>query len=62
MALMVVISLFTAKAGEEKLQGLTYFSQSSDQILETRKSWSITDVITSLVVVAICVAFYIYFW
>ncbi len=62
MALMVVISMFTPRAGEQQLQGLTYFSQSPDQIKETRESWSAVDVVTSLVVVAVCVAFYIYFW
>lgn len=62
MALMVVISFFTPRAGEKQLQGLTYFSQTPEQKAETRNSWSMGDVITSLVVVAICVAFYIYFW
>ena len=62
MALMVVISMFTPKAGEEQIQGLTYFSQSPEQIAETRNSWSRWDIITSIVVVAICVIFYINFW
>jgi solute:Na+ symporter, SSS family len=62
MAIMVVISMFTPKAGEQQLQGITYFSQSPEQVLETRNSWSMIDVITSLVVVAVCVIFYIYFW
>ena len=62
MAIMVVISMFTPKAGEQQLQGITYFSQSPEQVKETRDSWSMIDVITSLVVVAVCVIFYIYFW
>jgi SSS family solute:Na+ symporter len=62
MALMVLISMFTPKAGEQQLQGLTYFSQSPEQIEETRKSWNFWDVATSLGVVIICVVFYIYFW
>ena len=62
MVLMVVISMFTPKADSEQLQGLTYFSQSPEQIAETRNSWSKIDVFTSLIVVAVCVAFYIYFW
>ena len=62
MAAMVVISFFTPKAGEKQLQGLTYFSQSPEQIAETRNSWSGWDVFTSAVVVAVCVCFYIYFW
>jgi solute:Na+ symporter, SSS family len=62
MALMVVISFFTPRAGEQQLQGLTYFSQTPEQKAETKNSWGTMDVITSLVVVAICVVFYIYFW
>jgi solute:Na+ symporter, SSS family len=62
MALMIVISMFTPRAGEEQLQGLTYFSQSPEQIKETRKSWSAIDIFTSLIVVAVCVVFYIIFW
>lgn len=62
MAVMVTISFFTPKAGELQLQGLTYFSQSPEQVRETRESWSMLDIITSLVVVAVCVLFYIYFW
>jgi SSS family solute:Na+ symporter len=62
MGIMVVISMFTPKAGAEQLKGLTYFSQTPEQIAETRASWSKSDVFTSLVVVAVCVVFYIYFW
>jgi len=62
MALMVIISFFTPRAGEEQLQGITYFSQSPDQIAETKASWSYWDIVTSAVVVAVCVLFYIYFW
>ena len=62
MVIMVIISLFTPKAGEAQLQGLTYFSQTPEQIVETRNSWGVLDVVASLIVVAFCVAFYIYFW
>ena len=62
MAIMVVISMFTPKAGEHQLQGITYFSQSPEQVKETRESWNMLDIITSLIVLAVCVVFYIYFW
>jgi SSS family solute:Na+ symporter len=62
MAAMVLISLITPRANEKQLQGLTYFSMSSEQISETRNSWTKWDVMTSLIVVAFCVAFYIHFW
>jgi SSS family solute:Na+ symporter len=61
MLSMVVISFFTPKADEKQLQGLTYFSQTPEQRQETRNSWSALDVITSLIVLAACVAFYVYF-
>jgi SSS family solute:Na+ symporter len=60
--IMVVVSYFTPKATEEQLQGLTYFSQSKEQRAETRDSWSAWDIVTSAVVVGLCVGFYIYFW
>jgi SSS family solute:Na+ symporter len=62
MSLMVVISFFTPKASVQQLQGLTYFSQSPEQRKETRNSWSTVDIITSLIVVAACIAFYVFFW
>ena len=62
MAIMVVVSIFTPRAREEQLQGITYFSQTPEQKLETRNSWTSLDVVTSLIVVAVCVAFYIAFW
>lgn len=62
MALMAVISMFTPKSTVEQLKGLTYFSQSPEQVAETRSSWNIWDIIHTVVVVGICVAFYIYFW
>lgn len=62
MGAMVLISMFTPRAGEKQLQGLTYFSMSPEQIAETRNSWTKWDVMTSLIVVAFCVAFYIHFW
>jgi solute:Na+ symporter, SSS family len=62
MLLMAGISFFTPKADEAKLQNLTYFSQTPEQKKETRNSWSKIDVITSLIVLGICIAFYIYFW
>jgi len=62
MVLMYVISYFTPSATEEQLKGITFLTQSPEQIAETRSSWSKADVLTSLGVVAICVLFYIYFW
>jgi len=62
VALMVIVSIFTKRASDEKLAGITYFSQSDEQKRETRNSWNKWDVFFSLIVVAFCIAFYIYFW
>ncbi|MDR1631450.1 MAG: sodium:solute symporter [Dysgonamonadaceae bacterium] len=62
VAVMVVVSLFTRKANEEKLKGITFFTQSAEQKAETSASWNYWDIVTSLGVVAICILFYIYFW
>ncbi|MDR2627168.1 MAG: sodium/solute symporter, partial [Dysgonamonadaceae bacterium] len=59
---MVATSFFTPQAGEEKLKGITFATQSPAQRAETKASWSWVDVITSLGVAAACIAFYIYFW
>ncbi len=60
--LMIVISFFTPQASAEQLKGLTYFTQTKEQIIETKNSWSAIDVVSSVIVVAICVWFYIIFW
>jgi SSS family solute:Na+ symporter len=62
MGAMVLISFFTPKANDKQLQGLTYFSMSPEQILETRNSWNLWDVLTSAVVIVFCIAFYVHFW
>lgn len=62
MAVMAVVSTFTEKATTEQLQGITYFSQSPEQIAETRSSWSKWDIFNTVVVLGICIAFYVYFW
>lgn len=59
---MVGVSFFTKRASEEKLHGLTYFTQSDAQKAETKASWSYWDIITSLGVVLLCALFYAYFW
>jgi len=54
--------LLYSESRRKAITGLTYFSQSPEQRKETRDSWSTLDVIASLIVLAACIAFYIYFW
>lgn len=62
MALMAVMSIFTQRSTMEQLRGITYFSQTPEQIAETRKSWNKWDAILSAGVVVLVVIFYYYFW
>ncbi|MGC8803292.1 MAG: sodium:solute symporter [Bacteroidales bacterium] len=62
MLIMIVISLFTPQAPDEQIRNLTYRSQTPEQMKEIRESWNAWDVVTSLIVVGLCVAFYIIFW
>jgi len=60
--LMIAVSFFTPKASDEKLEGITFLTQSPEQKSETRQSWNWVDVVASLGVALICLLFYIYFW
>ena len=58
---MIVVSYLTAAPPLAQIQGLTYGTVTEEQKRETRASWSALDVVTSVVVMAIIVAAYIYF-
>jgi SSS family solute:Na+ symporter len=62
IAVLVVVSLVTERASDEKILGLTFGSSTKEQRAESRASWNKWDVINSLIIVAIIIAFYIYFW
>jgi SSS family solute:Na+ symporter len=57
-----LISLFTKKPAPEQIQGLTFGSATPEQIEETRRSWNTWDVVHTLIILGIVVAFYWYFW
>ncbi len=59
---IVVVSFFTKAADRSKTVGLTYGSASPEQKLETRASWNKWDVIHTVIILSITLAFYIYFW
>lgn len=62
MVLIVIISMFTAKARPEQLRSLTYGGASDAEIQETRRGWNKWDVIHTVIILGIVIAFYIYFW
>ena len=58
---MVVVSYLTAPPSYEKISGLTYGTVTAEHRKETRASWTTGDVITSVVVVVLILAAYLYF-
>lgn len=57
--LMVVVSMFTPKPSAEQIEAITFTKEYKASIL---KSWNKWDVVATLGVVALCAAFYTYFW
>ncbi len=59
---IVIVSLVTKPLPEARLAGLVFGSGSAEEKAETRASWNKWDVINSAIILAIIIAFYIYFW
>lgn len=60
--IVVIVSLCTPAPSEEKIKGLVFGTATPEQIENTRKSWNHWDVIHTVIILGITVAFYIYFW
>ena len=61
IAIMVTVSLLTAKPSEEQIKGLTFATTVATDKASSRASWNKWDVILSLIVVAIVLSIFIYF-
>jgi len=59
---IIVVSFVTEQAPAAQIAGLTFGSTSKEDKLKTRASWNKWDVINSVVILGLTVAFYIYFW
>ncbi len=59
---VILVSLVTEAPSKEKIQGLVFGTSTPEQIAATRASWNHWDVIHTVIILAITVAFYIYFW
>lgn len=59
IAFMIVVSMFTPKPSAEQIEAITFTKDYKASIL---KSWNKWDVIATLGVIALCAAFYAYFW
>ena len=61
LATMVIVSLLTKAPSTDQLR-YTYAAATPEEKKATRESWNIWDVVLTLIVVAVIVVFYIYFW
>ena len=59
---IMLISMVTKQAPEAQIAGLTFGSTSEEDKIKTRASWDKWDVINTITILALTVAFYIYFW
>ena len=60
--IVIVVSLMTEAPDQKKIQGLVFGTSTPEQIAATRNSWNHWDVIHTVIILGITVAFYIYFW
>ena len=58
---MVIVSLLTPKPDDAHIKGLTFATTVAEDKAASRASWNKTDVILSLIVVAIIVSVFTYF-
>jgi SSS family solute:Na+ symporter len=59
---IIVVSMFTVRAPEAQIKGLTFGSITPEQRLATRNSWNRWDVVHTCIILGITALFYIYFW
>ena len=60
--IIIIVSLLTEAPNKEKIQGLVFGTSTPEQIAATRASWNAWDVIHTVIILGITIAFYIYFW
>ena len=61
IAILIIVSLFTAKPSEEKLAGLTFGTLSKEQLAANRNSYNIWDIVASVGIILIIAGILIYF-
>jgi len=59
---VIVVSMFTEKPKAEAIQGLVFGTSTAEQRAVSRSSWNHWDIIHTVIILGITVAFYIYFW
>jgi SSS family solute:Na+ symporter len=61
VVVMIVVSYLTEAPSYEKISGLTYGTVTAEQRKESRASWTAMDVVSSVIVLALIIAAYLYF-
>ncbi len=59
---VIIVSLCTQAPDQTKIQGLVFGTATPEQKAASRASWTTWDVVNSVIIVGITIAFYIYFW
>ena len=62
LVVAIIVSLCTTAPSPEKIRGLVFGTSTPEQRAATRASWNKWDVIHSIIILGITVAFYYYFW
>ncbi len=62
MLVVIAVSMFTEPAPAAQIEGLTFASATSAQKAATRASWNKWDIMHTVIIIGLTVAFYIYFW
>ena len=58
----IVVSLLTSKPQDSQVKGLCFGTATAEQKAATRASWNKWDIVHTVIILAVTVAFYIYFW
>ena len=62
IASIVIVTLVTRPISQERLVGLTYWTATKEHLKQTKESWNKWDIIHTSIIIAVIMAFYIYFW
>ena len=62
LLVVIIVSMLTEKPDEKKIQGLVFGTATPEQRAASRASWNHWDVIHTVIILSLTVAFYIYFW
>ena len=62
LAVALVVSLCTKAPAPDKIRGLVFGTSTHEQRAATRASWGAWEVVHTVIILGLTVAFYIYFW